>query len=93
MSVLTKAKAEGRHKGRPSKLHDKRGEIRALESHSFNRSQIALAVKGNRLLELCSLCDQADLLGEDFLAAGGAQVPDLGLEPGFLVGRRGTCIT
>ena len=38
---IAKAKAEGRYKGRPSRLHEKLGEIRALESQGFNRAQIA----------------------------------------------------
>jgi DNA invertase Pin-like site-specific DNA recombinase len=38
---IAKAKAEGRYKGRPSKLHEKLGEIHALESQGFNRAQIA----------------------------------------------------
>jgi DNA invertase Pin-like site-specific DNA recombinase len=38
---IAKAKAEGKYKGRPSKLHEKLGEIRARESQGLNRAQIA----------------------------------------------------
>jgi DNA invertase Pin-like site-specific DNA recombinase len=38
---IAKAKAKGKYKGRPSKLHRKLGEIRALEQQGVSRTQIA----------------------------------------------------
>jgi DNA invertase Pin-like site-specific DNA recombinase len=39
---IAKGKAEGKYRGRPARLREKLGEIRALESQGLNRSQIAL---------------------------------------------------
>jgi DNA invertase Pin-like site-specific DNA recombinase len=38
---IAKAKTEGKYKGQPSKLHEKLGEIRALEAQGLSRTQIA----------------------------------------------------
>lgn len=38
---IAKVKAEGKYKGRPSKLHEKLGDIRALEEPGMSRAEIA----------------------------------------------------
>jgi DNA invertase Pin-like site-specific DNA recombinase len=39
---IAKAKVEGKYKGRPSKLHEKLGDIRAREEQGISCAKIAL---------------------------------------------------